>query len=244
MLGRRVLLVFLTIVGLSASLFFIIFFRACDPTVQTDLLKKAGSTLLQLGLLGTLGAYAKFLLDEYSADRQRQLAEADRERELRETKHTSQIKALNSLTTNYWQIKKALHIIDAHRSAKSYGEQMRQIIDYRLELQRLNNEIAAGLYALEDADSITQSLSEMDARLEAVMKEWQSQYLRLSQLQKQDEATDKAEDGRVPDEIGSLPELNAIRQDRFKAIHGPFERAAAPIRGQLVAALRAMPGSK
>jgi len=235
MSGRRVLLILLTIVCLSAGLFLIIFLKG-DATVQAELLKQAGSTLLQLVLLGTLGAYAKYLLDQQLANRQRQLAEADRERKLREDKHTSQINALNSLTTNYWQIKKAFHIICAHQSAKSYGEQMRQIIDYRLELQRLNNEIAAGLYglALEDTKIINDSLREMDDQLNAVMEEWKDHHLKLSQLQKRDEVTDKPEDKMVPKEIASLPKLNAISQNGFTLIHGPFEIAAAPIRKQLV----------
>jgi len=243
MSARHVLLAFLAIVGTSVVLLSVILMLV-DETVRVELLQKAASTLLQLALIGILGAYAKFLLDQYSADRQRQLNESAanrqrqldesaRRRELRETKHQAQIEALNSLTTSYWQIKKAFHIIDAHRSAKSYGEQMRQIIDYRLELQRLNNEIEAGLYELDKADTITSNLSDMDDQLQKVIDEWKEHYLRLSQLQKHDEATDEPEKKKVPNEIGSLDVLGSIRKDKFKAIHGPFQRAVTPIREQL-----------
>jgi hypothetical protein len=222
MSSRHVLLVFFAIVAIFS---WIVIFILVDATVRVDLLKQAASTLLQLALIVVLGAYAKYLLDQYSADRQR-----------RETQHQAQIEALNSLTKSYWQIKKAFHIIDAHRSAKSYGKQMRQIIDYRLELQRLNNEIQAGLYALDqvDIDTIKTNLDEMDKRLGEVIDEWKVHYLRLSRLQNQDEATDKPNEKKVPNEIGKLSVLGAIKKDgKYEAIHVPFESAVTPIRDQL-----------
>jgi regulator of replication initiation timing len=232
MSGRRVLLILLTIVCSSAGLFLIIFLKG-DAIFQADLLKKVSSTLLQLVLLGTLGAYAKYLLDQHSANRQRQLAEADRERKLREDKHTFQIRALNSLTTNYWQIKKALFIICANQSAKSYKEQMHQIIDYRLELQKLNNEIEADPSGLEDT-KIINSLKEMDGQLDAVIEEWRERNLELSQLQNRDEKIEEIEKKRVPKEMASLPKLKEISDNRFELIHVPFQIAATAIREQLV----------
>jgi hypothetical protein len=230
-------MVFIAIAGVSAALFGIIFISA-DAAVRTDLLKKAASTLLQLALIGILGASAKFLLDRYSADRQRRLDQSEREQEQREIEHKAQIKALNSLTTSYWQIKKALHIIDAHRSAKSYGAQVRQIIDYRLELQRLNNEIQAGLPELEEVDTIADNLFALDSQLEKVINEWKSNYLELSQLQNRDEAMQEPEKKKVPQRIGNLAELSATREDNFEAIHAPFVNAVTPIRDQLKRDLR------
>jgi hypothetical protein len=232
MSGRQVLMVFIAIAAVSVALFGIIFIAA-DATLRTDLLKEAASTLLQLALIGILGAFAKYLLDRYSADRQRRLDQSEREQEQREIEHKAQINALNSLTTSYWQIKKALHIIDAHRSAKSYGAQVRQIIDYRLELQRLNNEIQAGLYALDDVDTIKSNLDAMDNRLEDVIDEWKANYLELAQLQNRDEKRRRSRK-KVPDKIGDLAALKKMRGDGdFKAIHVPFQNAVTPIRDRL-----------
>jgi hypothetical protein len=244
MLGSRVQRVLITIMTLSTILFLVIFLSS-PSAVQAELRKETGKILLQLALIGILGAYAKFLLDGYAAARQQEVERLERERESRETKYKTQLEALNSLTTSYWEIKKAFHIIGAHRSAKSYGEQIRQIIDYRLKLQRLHNEIAAGLYGLDDQDisTIRENLSEMDTRLQEVIDEWKSHYLRLSRLQKQDEATNVPEQKRVPSEIDALPVLNQIGQDGFNAIHSPFESAAAPIRNQILESLEDLRGT-
>jgi hypothetical protein len=127
----------------------------------------------------------------------------------------------------------------------SYGEQMRQIVDYRLELQRLHNAIAAGLHALDedDIDTITRNLSEMDEQLGKVIDEWKVQYLRLSQLQKHDEATDEPNETKVPNAISKLSELGATREDGFKAIHSPCVNAVTPIREQRIVALKTRPNS-
>jgi len=230
-------LVIAAFIVLAVGLFSLIF-ASGDDAFQTDLSKEAAKVLLQLVLIGILGTCAKLLLDQYAADRQRQMQQLERDSTLREARHKAHLDALNALTTSYWQIKKAFHIISAHRSAKSYGEQMLQIIDYRLTLQRLNNEIAANMYMLDDKAAITSNLTKMDEWLDKVLQEWRDVYLELSQLQKQDEATDKPEEKKVPDRIDALPVLNRIKQDGFEALHGPFEKAADAIRRQLLGDLK------
>ncbi len=241
MSGSRVLLILVAIVGVLAVAFILILVSG-DSALQTELWKEAAKTILELVLIGVIGTYATFLFNQYATDRQKQLEKRERDAALREAEHKSRVEALNALTTSYWQIKKALHIIGAHRSAKSYGEQMRLIIDYRLELQRLNNEIMASTYALNETDTISNNLSEMDDRLEELLEEWKSKYLGLSQLQKEDETTDDPKKKGVPSQIDALPALNRIKKDRFEALHGPFQRAAGPIRKQLLADLRSPQG--
>ena len=123
-------------------------------------------------------------------------------------------------------------VIEAHRSAKSYGEQIRVVIDHRLELQQLDNEISAGMYALDRAFEIGQALSEIDEQLGLVTDEWRDQYLMLSQLQKEDEEL-RPKDKKVPAEIERLPAFRVVRADGFAAVHDPFERAANLIRPQV-----------
>ncbi len=241
MLDRRVQRILSVLITLSMILFLVIFVSS-PPDIRTELLKEAGKILLQLMLIGILGAYAKSLLDGYAVDRQLEKERSERERELRETNYKMQLEALNSLTTSYWEIKKAFHIIYAHQSAKSYGEQVRQIIDYRLTLQRLHNEVLAGLYGLDDqsVNAMSVNLSEMDTRLQEVLDEWRDNYLRLSQLQKQDEKTDDPNQKRVPKEIDKLPTLKKIKQDGFAAIHIPFEGAVTPMRDQILQSLKGL----
>jgi hypothetical protein len=212
------------------------------PTFQVDLVKELAKTLLQLVLIGIVGVFAKHLFDR-AVENQRQateelqhkrdLEEAERQRTRArdEAEHKALVTALDSLTTNYWQIKKALHIIAAHRSAKSYGEQMRQIIDFRLQLQRLDNEISAGMYPLiERQGVVTQSLLKLDSRLGDLTDEWRVHYWRLARVQERDEKIEDPEKKQVPGEIDKLLELEKIREDNFKDFHQLFENAANEIR--------------
>jgi hypothetical protein len=84
----------------------------------------------------------------------------------------------------------------------------------------------------------------MDTLLNELQEEWKTTYLELSQLQKQDEETDKPKDKKVPRRIDALEVLKRIRQNRFEALHGPFEKAAEPIRDQLRQELQHLGGNE
>jgi hypothetical protein len=193
------------------------------PASREELLTEAGKAAFQAGIVGLLVAGAKFALDEYQA-----------ERESRTAKHRALLVALNSLTESHWEIKKALLVVDAHGSAKSYGEQMRLMVDHRLSLQRLHNEVDAGLYDLgAAAKTVSASLGEIDQPLDELTHEWKAEYLRLSGLQSEDMEISDTEKKRVPAAIAALPVLRKVRADDFAAIHEPFERAAEPFRQRL-----------
>jgi hypothetical protein len=202
---------------------FLILLATGSAGSATDLLGELAKTLLQLALIVVVGAYVTTLFAGYAATRAAE-----------ETKYRNLVQALESLSTSYWQVKKALYIILAHRSAKSYGEQIRQIVDLRLDLQRLDNEISSGMYPpIQSKGSVTCNLGQLDKCLGRVIDEWKHNYWRLSQLQNQDETAVKPEDRRVPAELDRLPELTAAISHDFVAIHQPFEDAANEIRAQI-----------
>lgn len=247
MKSDRKLIIWFVIIVIIMLILLLTIIILIDENLRAEIFKEIAKLLAQLITIGIVGAYAKYLFDKYRDDRQhqREIFESKQREEKQnkaeeqryfETKHKVQLEALNSLTTSYWEIKKAFHIISAHRSAKSYGEQIRNIIDYRLKLQRLHNEIKAGLYYFKskDVDDISKNLSTMDSRLSEVVDEWKSEYLRLSQLQKKDEKTEDIKDKCVPNEIDSLTILNKIKANLFNAIHKPFENAVTPMRNELL----------
>lgn len=215
-----------------------------DTAFRIELLKEAAKTILQLLLVGMLGAFASFLFTEYSAEREKQIQARERENALAAAQHQLRLEALNTLTRLYWETRKAFDIIDAHRSAKSYGEQMRQIIEYRIELRRLDNDIVAGMYAVKDEEtrkSIGRCLFELIQLLRDAIEEWKTHYLRLSHLQVQDENLEDPTKKKVPQEIDKLPVLARLRQDNFQTLHDLFEEAASPIREQLRSDLQSPP---
>jgi len=231
------------LVFVSLALLALVNDRIVDPRSREQLHIEVAKTLLNLLFVGVAAMLVKAVVDRYVAARERERMEsAHREAEARlnaeraeaaaRAAHALRLKALTTLTNSYWNAKKALKIIEAHRSAKSYGEQIRVVIDHRLELQQLDNEISAGIYALDRAHEIGTALSEIDKQLGRVTDEWRDKYLMLSQLQREDE-TLKPQDKKVPGEIERLPEFKAVRADGFAALHEPFERAANLIRPQV-----------
>lgn len=217
--------------------------RVVDARMRDQLHIEIAKTVLNLLFVGLAAMLVKTMVDRYVAARERERVElaqheadtrlkAERAEAAAKAAHEHRLKALTTLTTSYWNAKKALKIIEAHRSAKSYGEQIRVLIDHRLELQQLDNEISAGMYALDGAHEIGRALSEIDEQLGLVTDEWRDRYLALSQLQKEDEALEP-QHKRVPGEIERLPAFKAARANGFAVLHDPFEKAANIIRPQV-----------
>ncbi len=189
-------------------------------------------TSLNLFLLGGIGMLSKELFLTYS--KQKIKEEQDTQIALQKEKelHTQKIEALNRLTRGYWGIKKALHIIMAHRSAKSYKEQMHLIIDYRLDIQQLNNELKGKIFGFNCWDEIANELSELDKQINLLVDEWTDKHLELAWQQKTDE-TNPPEKKLVPERIESLPKLKRVWED-IKIVHDPYQKAANLMRGELL----------
>jgi hypothetical protein len=218
------LLVSLTLLGIAA--------RGLAGN-RDQLYLEIAKTALNLLFVGVAAMLAKTVVDRYVAARERERIESERHEAEARTIRARRLEALTSLTRSYWNTRKALEIIEAHRSAKSYGEHVRALIDHRLDLQQLDNEIGAGLHELKDAYTIANAIRELANQLDRVTQEWRDHYLTLSQLQKADELVGP-EAKKVPAEIERLLVLGAVRANEFSAIHDPFERAANLIRQQVL----------
>lgn len=238
-----VLLTITLLVLVSLGVLAFVTTQIVDDRSRDQLHIEVAKTLLNLLFVGIAAVLVKAVVDRYVAARERERLEsaqreaqarlsADRAAAAATAAHALRLKALTTLTNSYWNAKKALKIIEAHRSAKSYGEQIRVVIDHRLELQQLDNEISAGMYALDHAHEIGTSLGEIDDQLGRVTDEWRDKYLTLSQLQKEDERLEP-QDKKVPGEIERLPAFRAVRANGFAALHDPFEKAANRIRPQV-----------
>jgi hypothetical protein len=198
------------IVVLSGAVWLVIYYDAAETT-RTRMVGDGASVLLQLVLISVFGLVAKHFLDEHIADRDRRLKEHAAMQEQETARRQKQIQTLNSAVASYFEIKKALLIINAHRSAKSYGEQMRQILDYRVELQRLQNETRASVNLFRGKRRIVNGLGRIDKLLERLVDEWEQCYPALSVLQRRDEQYARAIDDRWK-EAYSTPEHAAAAE--------------------------------
>lgn len=190
-----------------------------DRYFVSELQQEVAKSLLQLALIGFVGAYAKYLFDQIENDRKE-----------RETRHKLQIETLNTITDTYWRVRNILEIINAHKSAKSYGEQMRAIIELKNTLRRVDNEFFSGMHQFKNQEVITNNLKQLAELLDYLIKEWKENYLRLSRLQSEDEKISDPNKKRVPSELSQLPILMSVQGEDFAIIHELFENAVKPIR--------------
>jgi hypothetical protein len=230
MTRSRMVATLVVILALAAGAFGYLYWRL--PQQHSVLGVETAKALLNLMLIGIAAMVAKAVVDQHTAARERERQREERDAAREKADHALRMQALTTLTRGYWNAKKALKVIEAHRSAKSYGEQMRLLIDHRLELQQLDNEIMAGVYPLQHTDEICGALQTLDTRFGEIVDEWRDRYWELSHQQGEDEKRPPA-DKRVPREIDSLPALNAVRANGFAAVHEPFETAANSIRRQV-----------
>jgi len=213
-------LVIIAIVGFNGHL--------SKENFQLELLK----TSLNLILIGGLGMLSKELLLDHSKRKliEEQRLELERLKEVEE--HKYRVEALNKLTENYWGIKKALHIIMGHKSAKSYKEQMHLIVDHRLNMQQLHNEVLGKVYNFNDIDGISNCLTILDEKLELLVNEWTKEYLDISWRQLIDEKS-PPKDKQVPSMIKGLTELGSI-WNKIGIIHDPYQVAAELMRREIL----------
>lgn len=230
------------IVAASIALFVAIYVRS-EPAQRVQLNTEIAKTLLSLVFVGIVAMGVKTVVDDHLATEQykRQILDAqtvetrDAERRADEQEKADKalrMKALATLTASYWNIKKSLKLIETNRSAKTYGEQMALVMNGRLELQQLDNDIMAGTHALGFTREICAALTEIERHLASACDEWRETYLELSHQQKLDEQL-PPEQKTVPDRLDALVALGSVRANEFEAIHVPFETAANLMRGQV-----------
>lgn len=187
----------------------------------------AGLTLAFAGVLGGfLGAQIKMLFDTYSAEQ----AEADAKREAaRQKQSADQVffrNILDDLKSVYDIVEHARLLIAAHKSAKTYGEQMRRLPDSVVVLHNIRRALRPG-YSDVEAD-IRPQIDCCIGFLKDLMAEFRAHYLGASVRQQEYEARKqgyldrlrKGEDpGEPPDPakvwayLEELPHLAVLRSD-------------------------------
>ena len=165
-----------------------------------------GKTLLQIFTVAVIGTIIKLLLDDHQRrqreaheNRQRQLREATDARVRAEQKEerlqefrADKIRRLVGVTN---VLRRAPVLIDAHRSAKTYNEQMREIVNAGLELRLIRHETdAIGALtnpAFPDWPKIRDDIRRMEDYVRGVVQDFRDSSKRLSELQRQPEENRK-----------------------------------------------------
>jgi hypothetical protein len=131
------------------------------------------------------------------------------------------------------QVKSAALLINAHQSARTYGEQMRRLIEVRVSLLNARHTVHAEERAFRGDTIQTQLLSHLDAAavyLQKLTAEYQEHYLRVSRIQSYSHEWDQAQakkaaqsdeppaPGQMKSSTVAWTELTGVAFTRLKAL--------------------------
>ena len=176
-----------------------------------------GSASLTIAVGGVIGGYVKRVFDRIEharEDRQKLRAktEALRAEDVAFFKNT-----LASFKQVYDIVEHVRLLLDAHKSAKTYGEMVRSLPDAIIILHNvkraLHHETGAPL------PEIVEPIGNMIRFLKALTSEFQLNYLRISRLQSQDEANNRISREKAAATTRDLPDdLTAMAWDEIRKL--------------------------
>lgn len=198
------LLVALGVVAAGAAGFLVYAWMTADPPRKVFMGQELDKSVLQLGLISVGGGIVGFLLQRYNADKDWYLKNQDATKQAHAATLGVQSDLIGRLVDVANTVRRAPSLIEAHRSAKTYGEQMRLAIDARFELERWSEE-GALLHpkVFGEWDVIKTGVDAMVEYLKKLEVEFRKEYPALSKLQGQ-AVTEKLKD-ELWQRLGSLP---------------------------------------
>ncbi len=149
------------------------------PNENTELKRSLENAAVVLIFGAILGGVVKLLLEDLDRGRVRRAEQAQ-----------FIVNVLSDLKAVYDRVERARILLAAHRSAKTYGEEMRDLIQSRVQLlnviRALDNQ-TAGLKE-KDAQTIRQSVQNMSSYLTKLTDEFRDKYKPIADMQRAYEA--------------------------------------------------------
>ena len=191
------------------SLYVVIFDAASRKSFEVEI----GKGLIYIFTVAVIGSIVKLLVD----DHQRRLRQVDekraqaqqREQRLQEFR-MDKVRRLVGVTN---MLRRAPVLIDAHRSAKTYNEQMRAIVDGGLELRLIRHETDAigrdPNPAFPQWPAISDEIRKMENYVAWVVNDFRENSKRLSELQRKAES-DRSLQPNVWEQIGAIPSVSDL----------------------------------
>ena len=142
------------------------------------LLVAVGNAGLTLAFGGVLGGLIKKLFDAWSDRADHHAATQAFYRNI-----------LDDLKSVYDEVERARLLIEAHKSAKTYGEQMRTMPDAVIKLRNIERALTPGFEGLRA--QLQDDLSGLIAFLNGLIDEFRAHYIEVSRLQSMDEAVNR-----------------------------------------------------
>ena len=165
---------------------------------DADLRKALYTGAITLFFVGLLGGMLKVLLDDVATVKRK-----------REDAATFVTNALGDLKAVYDRVARAQVLIPAHKSVKTYGDEMRNLIEARVQLRNVTRALERRAEGITDdtGEKITQLVSQMERYLETLTCEFRDNYKPLSDKQRSYEERTNAMLKDFAEKGGDLPTL-------------------------------------
>ncbi len=208
------------------TLWLVWYFAIDNKTALHALTVNIGTAGLTIAVGGVLGGFVKGLFDKIEAERETQKARTEKARAKRADDIAFMRNVLNDFKRVYDIVEHARLLIDAHKSAKTYGEQIRSLPDAIIILHNIRRALDHKTGA--PLPEVLDPIAAMIAFLKGLTSEFQLRYIDVSRLQSQDEANNRylreqaaRGDQKAPkgvtqmawDEIKGFTCLKALRHD-------------------------------
>jgi hypothetical protein len=199
-----------------------------------DLQKALYAASVALVFTALLGGIVKLLMDDVAAARRRQENAAE-----------FVVNVLRDLKSVYDRVARVRIVVPAHRSVKTYGDEMRDVIESGVVLRNVDRAVKQRLDLPEALrQGIHRETCRMETYLDRLTAEFRDQYKPLSDAQAAYEAARKAGMANAPDpwpQLQALPHLAGLMQGD-EVYRAEFEAALDAATGMLRRELARMMG--
>ena len=159
-------------IGLAIwSLMLVLTWKEEKPNALLIELGKAGASL---SLITAIGGLVQWVLKDRDTAREKEKETLNFYRNV-----------LSDFKSVYHKVEKARLLIQAHRTAKTYGEQMRELIEGVVTLHNIKRALNPGFPELES--KLKPCIKSMSAFIKDLLKEYKDNYKRISVLQEMDQ---------------------------------------------------------
>ncbi|HPN69391.1 MAG TPA: hypothetical protein PLZ32_07725 [Saprospiraceae bacterium] len=218
--------IFIIIILVGLSIWCLMLIVTWDGSKANELLTELGKTGANLSLITAIGGLVQWILKEREAANQKEKETLNFYRNV-----------LADFKSVYDKVEKARLLIQAHRTARTYGEQMQELIQGVVILHNIKRALNPGFPNLKA--ELIPYINKMSYFIKDLLTEYRDNYLQISILQEIDEKQrekfiqekliDQNKEVMVSDipssswkQIENLAKLSAIKDEKFNEYQANF----------------------
>jgi hypothetical protein len=150
---------------LASTAWLVFLYATADHVARENLKAELMTVLMQLVVIGIIGALVPWMLTERSREKEGRVHRQDALNEFRRNTVTRVVKATNV-------VRRAPILVEAYRSKKTYDEQARRLLDARLDLGLVRHDLESAKGAFTRIQYIAEKIAIMEGYLKEIVDEW------------------------------------------------------------------------